>query len=798
MSQLINNAFSSELSAAVKRKARLNEMHDDIKEPMCIPDKFQEKSEFHENIRIVFLGPVSAGKSTLLNALFSTTYSEMKRKKTTMVPQEYQTVLEGEKIDNDEQIFHRNKKSNDEVLKKREIKEYDTINPNDILVHCVKQISEFITIKDKTCTYSIVDVPGLNCSDSEIYYDYIKKIAATIDIYVLIFDITSVLNTTDEVKILKLVNELVKKTESDHNYVHVIMNKCDDVEYDDGYNPKFEDEELQESWEDSNKIIYANLKDIPKDRLSVSALSSQWLYVYRGAKHNIDGVDITQIDKILKHELGRTNFAKFKNESQKRKYLSGMIKDKNAKNYDKELYKGWMQSTGYSSFKKSLDNMFENYEHIIEYHIYQDAQKTNDIKINNYNEISSALEMYKHRINKLKELNKKYEIHEEITELFEIIGQKLNKYIQDGVNSYSGQTISLCDEWINNIKIFWNKFINIFNKKNLLEQALNDLVNKRYILLNKELENNFNEIMFKELYIEKRLDMSSYTESIQNLFINNPDEWILVLESVYKIISKDFNDEKYIKIILDNYTNNINLNDINTTLFLVQQISKIIGSDFKWILQIINHYFYNVQRIQSVMNHALYWINSNQELINKSNENIQYIYYSIFQTYVTINSANVDFETFKKLNNGMLDLYTILNTCLNNKQSIQSKIPEQKIMEVSTSDLPKANCSSRSDSDTLISDKGKSNSVRKLEKKIIEEMSAFESDEHVKSKTKSKKIILEDLSDSDEHVKSKTKSKKIILEDLSDSDENFNYNSSDDSDTVFKKTISSKKRIKKF
>ena len=45
-----------------------------------------------ENIHIAILGPVSAGKSTFLNALFSNTFSDMKRKKTTMLPQIYHTT----------------------------------------------------------------------------------------------------------------------------------------------------------------------------------------------------------------------------------------------------------------------------------------------------------------------------------------------------------------------------------------------------------------------------------------------------------------------------------------------------------------------------------------------------------------------------------------------------------------------------------------------------------------------------------------------------------------------------------
>jgi GTPase Era involved in 16S rRNA processing len=47
-------------------------------------------SQYQENIHIAILGPVSAGKSTLLNGLFATTYSQMKKKRTTMMPNIYQ------------------------------------------------------------------------------------------------------------------------------------------------------------------------------------------------------------------------------------------------------------------------------------------------------------------------------------------------------------------------------------------------------------------------------------------------------------------------------------------------------------------------------------------------------------------------------------------------------------------------------------------------------------------------------------------------------------------------------------
>ncbi|ARF08481.1 hypothetical protein Catovirus_1_531 [Catovirus CTV1] len=40
-------------------------------------------------IRIGIIGPVSTGKSTFINSLFGKTYSQMKLRRTTMIPQVY-------------------------------------------------------------------------------------------------------------------------------------------------------------------------------------------------------------------------------------------------------------------------------------------------------------------------------------------------------------------------------------------------------------------------------------------------------------------------------------------------------------------------------------------------------------------------------------------------------------------------------------------------------------------------------------------------------------------------------------
>jgi GTPase Era involved in 16S rRNA processing len=63
-----------------------------------------------ENIKFAIIGCVSAGKSTLWNAISSDTFSDMKRKKTTMLPQIYQTTTNKKLVDDIKTIYEKNKK----------------------------------------------------------------------------------------------------------------------------------------------------------------------------------------------------------------------------------------------------------------------------------------------------------------------------------------------------------------------------------------------------------------------------------------------------------------------------------------------------------------------------------------------------------------------------------------------------------------------------------------------------------------------------------------------------------------
>ena len=128
-----------------------------------------------ENIKIAILGPVSAGKSTFFNSLCSNTCSDMKRKKTTMLPQIYNIVHDKNKIDSIEDIYNKNKESNERILNLRENGQFIIEKDFTEIIHNINLIPDFITLSDKNATYSILDIPGLNCGGDTLYYDYIKK-----------------------------------------------------------------------------------------------------------------------------------------------------------------------------------------------------------------------------------------------------------------------------------------------------------------------------------------------------------------------------------------------------------------------------------------------------------------------------------------------------------------------------------------------------------------------------------------------------------------------------------------------
>jgi len=280
-------------------------------------------NNFIENITIAILGPVSAGKSTFFNSLCSNTCSDMKRKKTTMLPQIYKVIKNtDELIDSVEYIYMKNKESNEDILRLRENGQFVIERDFIELIYYISPIPDFISIPDKDSTYSILDMPGLNCGGDTLYYDYIKRISNSIDIYLLVFDINSGLNTTDEINIIQLVVEQIQK--NSNGYVHILINKCDDIQFNDDY-IELGDDELNDLYERCIETINKQCESII-DRVSVTPICSSKLYIYRGVKNNIQMIDPNQLDNIIRNECGKQELKKLKDDNMKRKFISGLLK----------------------------------------------------------------------------------------------------------------------------------------------------------------------------------------------------------------------------------------------------------------------------------------------------------------------------------------------------------------------------------------------------------------------------------------------------------------------------------------
>ena len=314
-----------------------------------------------ENINFAIIGCVSAGKSTFFNAVTSCTFSEMKRKKTTMLPQIYQTTNDKSLIDDIKTIYNKNKKSNDEILEKRENNTFVIERDFKVINHFIDRIPDFVNIEDN---YSILDMPGLNCGADTLYYDYIKSTSSNIDIYILVVDVNSALNTTDEINIIRLIIEQIKK--NNNGYIHILINKCDDIQYDKSNKIDLGEEELNEMYQRAETIIKKECASIIHN-VSWSPICSSKLYIYRGIKNNIDNIDEKQLDEIIAQEVGKGELRKLKTVENKRKFMIGKL------NENKIEYNIWMKETGYSYFQESINKAInKNYDNIIYYHINKD------------------------------------------------------------------------------------------------------------------------------------------------------------------------------------------------------------------------------------------------------------------------------------------------------------------------------------------------------------------------------------------------------------------------------------------
>jgi GTPase Era involved in 16S rRNA processing len=665
---------------------------------------------FNNNIHIAILGPVSAGKSTFLNSLFSNTFSDMKRKKTTMLPQIYMTTNNTDEIVPTDKIYQMNHESNERILKLREENKYTQADFKE-LIYNVSPIPDFINLPDKSATYSILDMPGLNCGGGDnMYFNYIQQNSKDIDIYILVFDINSGLNTTDEVNILTMIAKEIEKNK--HGFVHILINKCDDVVYEED-KFTFTDDELQELYdrciETSNKYI----KDI-RGKITISPLCSSDLYVFRGIKNNIESIDEKHLDKIIMNECGKKELIKLKTVELKRKFIQGLIKEKQS-----TMYSDWMKDTGYNLFQNNLNDMLntQNYIKIIEHHIMCKLMDILAKPITDFDIVSAEMVNINASIQQLTSVldNKyKYKVSENIKTIIQSITLKIDDYLSKGIDSYSASTVEIADTFIDKIGKFFGKIKNLFNN-NPFENTQEKLHQKRVSLLNLELAKKYNPNIFKELINRKLINMDKYKESIENTMKVSKDDpyittiMIALLDSVNKITK---NDTKYIIVIIERFhklqLSNMFWEDENkeckyydylngtdkpiyhaSFIDLLTKVASLISNEEKKIgiiIDLLDKYIKPTStddkgKVEMVFDNrhlVLYnqWINTNMIKINKTPK-IGYIYYKIKGIMNSFQGIKYDYDIYQTLsydgyvniNNRMVMIYETLKEIFNNYTS---------------------------------------------------------------------------------------------------------------------------------
>ena len=175
---------------------------------MSTPKNMERTSDTHtpiNNINICIVGCVSAGKSTILNALFRQDFAQAKIKRTTMVPTVFVEVPD---LDNSackqEDISSKIIEVNKEVIRlTEENKNLDLTKYQSSMIFPVNKLD--VKISDNLLI-TLYDMPGLNDARTKnVYYEYLQENFYKFNIVIFVVDIYSGFNTSDEIDIVNLL-----------------------------------------------------------------------------------------------------------------------------------------------------------------------------------------------------------------------------------------------------------------------------------------------------------------------------------------------------------------------------------------------------------------------------------------------------------------------------------------------------------------------------------------------------------------------------------------------------------------
>jgi small GTP-binding protein len=353
-------------------------------------------------INIGLFGAVSVGKSTFLNAVSGQHYSDAEIKKTTMVPQVY---IESENEKTNAQIIRRNNREiNETILRDIDLNKFN-LEKCQPLYHNIDKLCDLFDpdIIDPNLKINIYDIPGLNDSASKnIYFEWVKQNIKLFDIIIFMTDINRGLNNSDEIDILNLLMDSMKK----YNIKMIcLMNKCDDIYFDQQLNDLVFEEKEQE-----NIYIQANdlLVDIAKKYgfectdnyfTPFFPISSENCFIYRALMKNpSQKLDSIYQNRLCKNECGPNQWKKMTPEEKDLMFEKILLNLKNT-------YNGKILDTGYLSVKAVIQNtIIANKLLFAMNHIENDLKELEMTNIENISTFIKIINKYVVKLSQIKNL----------------------------------------------------------------------------------------------------------------------------------------------------------------------------------------------------------------------------------------------------------------------------------------------------------------------------------------------------------------------------------------------------------
>ena len=306
-----------------------------------------------DNINLCFVGGVSTGKSTILNAIFCEELTQCKIKRTTMVPTVYiENENDAPNLDAPSVIFDQIAQKNKEIIEKTES---GTKVPDAEYTELQFNVGK-LDINILPDSYvNVYDIPGLNDARTKsVYYKYLQRNFFRFNLVVFIVDIHSGLNTSDEADILNFIADHTRRqfdTNQKKIYTLVVVNKADDMQL----IPESEDDSLEITGElgemfdqVQNTVTEAfQRRDIKDHLIGIIPLCAIDSYLYRMTQKHGDRFKLSpeQILKIGINENGK-KFSTLKPKTQEAKVREILN--------DKEFVDTMIKLSGFGHFEKRL------------------------------------------------------------------------------------------------------------------------------------------------------------------------------------------------------------------------------------------------------------------------------------------------------------------------------------------------------------------------------------------------------------------------------------------------------------